>query len=922
LTGPELFGRDRELEAGRRFLEGDGARGLVIEGAAGIGKTAVWRALLDAARDDGYLVLECIGDSAEARLTFVGLGDLLGESVGEVLPRIPAPQARALEVALLRVDAADSPSDPLAVAAGFLGALHTFAAQGPVLVAVDDVPWLDPASAEVVTFAARRLRAGDVRFLLTRRPRTTSSLERALEPVERLDVGPLSLGAVRRMLVERLGLTLPRHLLRRLYDVTLGNPLFALELGRMLVEQELPALGEDLPVPETVEELLGTRVTRLPASVRMLLLAVSLGGDVESAQLGAIADPAALDEAIDRGLLVTHGSRVRTSHPLFAAAVKRRSKLRERRELHLTLAASVADETLRARHLALAARDPDDELARVVATAARSAFARGARREAVELGEHALRLTPPASAERAERLLALASYLETAGELQRLTDLLTAELESIPPGSLRARAWMLLGAGTDFAHYRWHLEQALKEAEGDPGLHAHVVAFGSSAVIAVERIADAERRTLAVLPAAESAGPEIERAVLYALGWARALRGRDLDEICERWAAASITPGHLGDSPDRIAGQRLLWRGEIAEARAALERLLALSDERGEMVSYFWARLHLCELALRIGDWETARRLLDEWDETGDRQISPGQFYERCLALLEAGRGNVDEATRWSTEAIAQAEAIGYQWDWLEGLRARGMTDLLEGDPGRARESLRAVWEHATREGVDEPGVFPVAPDLVEALLELGDTEDALAVTSRLEALSEQQQHPWGLVTARRCLAVIRLAASAHDDTAAADLEAVASSYGELGLPFDRARSLLSLGRAERRLRKWAAARRSLDQAARAFDELGSTGWAERARSELARISARRPSAAGELTPTERRVVELAAEGRSNKEIAHALFVTVNTVEGHLSHAYAKLGIHSRTQLAHRLHSDEPGSTPTMRLGPGLRVPR
>jgi DNA-binding CsgD family transcriptional regulator len=300
--------------------------------------------------------------------------------------------------------------------------------------------------------------------------------------------------------------------------------------------------------------------------------------------------------------------------------------------------------------------------------------------------------------------------------------------------------------------------------------------------------------------------------------------------------------------------------------------------------------------------------LLDEWAETGDREFSPKQFYERCRALLAAGRGRVDEATRWSTEAIAQAEAIGYQWDWLEGLRARGMTDLLEGEPGRAAESLQVVWAHTTREGVDEPGVFPVAPDLVEALVELGKLDEALAVTSRLQVLSDQQQHPWGLASARRCRALIGLAGSTYDEDYAAELEATAASYGDLGLRFDRARSLLSLGRAERRLRKWAAARRSLELAAQAFDEIGSTGWAERTRSELARISARRPAGKGELTPTERRVVELAAAGRSNKEIAQALFVTVHTVEGHLSHAYAKLGIHSRTQLAHRLQHEEAAS--------------
>ena len=162
--------------------------------------------------------------------------------------------------------------------------------------------------------------------------------------------------------------------------------------------------------------------------------------------------------------------------------------------------------------------------------------------------------------------------------------------------------------------YRRSLEHALIEAQADPGLHARIVAKMSSAVISVERIAEAEARALEVLPAAERAGPEVERNVLFALGWARGLRGRALDDVCERWNAASATPGHLAESPERVAGQRYVWRGEIERARAVFERLLALSDERGELDSFVWARLHLCELALRVGDWETAERLLDEWD--------------------------------------------------------------------------------------------------------------------------------------------------------------------------------------------------------------------------------------------------------------------------------------------------------------------
>jgi DNA-binding CsgD family transcriptional regulator len=173
-------------------------------------------------------------------------------------------------------------------------------------------------------------------------------------------------------------------------------------------------------------------------------------------------------------------------------------------------------------------------------------------------------------------------------------------------------------------------------------------------------------------------------------------------------------------------------------------------------------------------------------------------------------------------------------------------------------------------------------------------------VTGRLARLAEEQEHPWALATARRCRGLIDLAAKRDEDGAAALADAT-TRYAELGLRFDQARTLLAAGRGLRRLKKWANARAVLEEAAAIFAEIGSDGWAEETRSELARVGARRPAAAGTLTPTERRVAELAAEGLSNKEIAGTLFVTVHTVEVHLSHAYAKLGIRSRSQLAARL---------------------
>ena len=170
----------------------------------------------------------------------------------------------------------------------------------------------------------------------------------------------------------------------------------------------------------------------------------------------------------------------------------------------------------------------------------------------------------------------------------------------------------------------------------------------------------------------------------------------------------------------------------------------------------------------------------------------------------------------------------------------------------------------------------------------------------RLRQLAEDQRHPWGRAAAPRCEALLAVSRERHDDRADARLRQAAQALKRLGLRFDAARGLLSLGRAARRAKRWRKARDALQEAAAAFEALGSDGWAQRTRDELERVGGR-PSLSGMLTPSEQRVVELAAEGLSNKEIAGVLFITVNTVEVHLAHAYRKLGVHSRNQLAKRL---------------------
>ena len=806
MLGP-LVARETELARLREFLAAASSpRALVLTGEPGIGKTALWEAGIDAARELGLQVV--MARPSEARHSFAGLIDLFDG----VAPRRPAGAAAVRA----RGGAAASRAGRhaaarQAIAMGVLNKLRWLTR--PLLVAIDDLQWLDPASAEALAFAATRLADEPVAFLLARRPGRRPPLEQVLGG-ERLEVGPLDLDATRRLLAQRLGLSVPRPLMRRVAGTTQGNPLFALEVGRALVERGLPEIGEEIPLPDAVEDMLGTRVASLPDAQRppsrpapllpppppapaplerlevgplasttraacwpsgsaqrprplmrriadttlgnplfaleigralpsaatgdpaagrgrgharhprgrpagrqrRILLAVALSGDLRAGELAAVGGADAVEDAVDAGLLRTGADRIRASHPLLGAAARKHARPREERELHLALAQAVAGEERRARHLALAAQEPDAALADTVAAAADGAAARGAAVEAVELAEQALRLTPAGRPERAERLLALAHQLETAGERRRVTELLTPELAGLPAGRPRVHAWLLLANGSAVTTYherREHFEHALAEAGADPALRAHALASMalSTAAEGVERIGEVEAWAQEALAA--DAPARVERLALRALGWAHALRGRPIDDVCERFLAASPGAVQLIDSPEPVAGLRLVWRGELERARAILTRFLDLSDERGESVSYAWMRLNLCELGLRAADWATVSRLLDEWAESGDEELLITPTYQRCRALVAAGRGLAGEARRWATPALEAAEPLGFRWQVLESHRALGIAALLAHEPATAAEHLRAVWEHTLREGVDEPGAFPVAPELV-----------------------------------------------------------------------------------------------------------------------------------------------------------------------------------------------------------------
>ena len=901
-----LLGRAAELGEVADFLApAPRGRVLVVCGEPGIGKSTVWETGVDRARAGGFAVWCARAGEAEAQLSFAGLADLVEGAGPAVLAGLPPPQRHALEVAVRRAEPAGAPPDSLAIAAGLLGALRVAAGAGPVLVAVDDLPWLDGASAGALVFAARRVAGDDVRFLVSRRDGGRSELERVLEPagVVRVELGPLSLGAVSGLLAGRLGEPLPRRVVRQVYQASGGNPLFALELGRAVAERGVPEIGAALPVPAVLGELFGARVGGLAPGARRALLAVALSAGLTGRELAAVAGPLAVEESQAAGVLVVDGARVRAAHPLLAAAAAGQSTVAGRRELHAALGAAVGDPVLAARHRALAAAGPDAELAAEVAAAATRAAARGAVADAVELAGHALRLTPAGAVETDGRLLALARFLVDAGEQPRAAALLTRRIGAMPPGPVRAAAHLVLGAGADILAEVKHLAQAIADSAADPGLRAQALARRAVLLVVIQarRIAGAGQIAGQALAAAQGAGPDARRRALVALAWARVLRGRAVDDLVAR--SAGLPPGTLSlydGAVDRPAGVRRAFRGELAAAREVFGGLLAEAERRGEARSGAVFTMQLCEVELRAGNTAAAARLLAEYDQWAALEPDAAGSQTRVQAALAVLRGDPGQAAALAQTVLAAAESAATGWDRLEARRVAGLAALLDRQPEQAITSLAAVWQHTVAEGIEDPGAFPVAGDLAEALAEAGQIDAAREVIGRLARLAAVQQHPWGLATADRAAAVAALAGG-YDDTAAAQLAGAAAAYQALGLGFDAARALLVLGRAQRRFKKRAAARRCLEQARAGFEQLGCPGWAQAAAAELDRVSGRRAAPGGGLTPGERRVAELAASGLSNKEIAERLYLSVYTVEAHLSQAYAKLGIRSRTQLVRAL---------------------
>jgi DNA-binding NarL/FixJ family response regulator len=914
-----VVGRDRELAALADFL-GSAPRlpaVLLLEGEAGIGKTTLWRAGVELA-GDRFRVLTSSPSGAETQLSFAAVGDLLdGVGSEEALDSLPEPQRRALRVALvLEEPSSERPTEPRVVGVAFLNALRALAQRSPLLVAIDDVQWLDPASAVVLSYAARRLREEPIALLLARRLDGAETLPLELERVSverqlvRVAVGPLTLGALHRLLRERIGVSFPRPTLRRLHDVSGGNPFYGLELARALERQggRLEP-GAELPLPGDLSALLRARLEPLPRATRDALLAAAAlatptvgllvaagGGEVRTV----------LESAVDAGVIEVPDDRIRFTHPLLAAAVYAQADARRRRECHRRLAEVVADAEERVRHLALAVEAPDLAVAAALEEAAQGAFARGAVESAAALGEQALRFTPEAQLEALQRRrLAVAEYLARAGAKARARRLIDEAWDAAEPGPERARvafviAW--LGLGT-FEQRAAALRTALADAADDVQLLARIHAVLASLPFPVVPPEETEAHATLAFELAEKVGESGTWVVAaMAKSWIELRRGHGVDrERLERALALESSAAQLADPivVRFFAAFAAYANGDLARARTMLERIEAEDRERGDTGVASTLAL-LADLELDAGHWTRAEALATESLELALDAEDGFQEADarRILVRLAALRGDADRARRLAEEATRVADAVA-DADCRSRIRATvGMLELSLGDGFAAAALLDEAVSFAERARLGEPGLLWFVPERVEAAVAAGALDEAERMLAPFESSARHLERTAAEATALRARALIE-SARGDLERAVSTIEAALALHERSLRPFDCARTLLVRGSLLRRLRRRRDARETLERAVSEFEQLGAAIWSGRARDELARIGGRAGSPR-ELTPNEQRVAELVAEGKTNKEVAATLVVSDRTVESALTQIYRKLDVRSRTELARK----------------------
>ncbi|MGZ6269126.1 MAG: AAA family ATPase, partial [Candidatus Limnocylindrales bacterium] len=818
----DVVGRAAELAAVERFLDraAAGPAALSLEGEAGIGKTTLWEAALAAAEARGFRILRSRPARSEQGLTLGGLSDLFGDLQAAVLEALPAPQRHALEVALLRVQPAGMPPDQRALSVAAAAALRLLATPAePVLLAVDDLQWLDDSSAAILAYAVRRQADRPVGLLAS--VRTTWPHPGALdllattppELTERLALGPLSLAALHQLFEVRLGRSFPRLVLVRIEAACGGNPLYALEIGRALLRSETRLLpGDRLPIPDTLGSLMTGRLTALPPRTRRALVMAAAAAEPTPATLER-AEPGTVDAlapATADGVVALEEGIVRFGHPLLAQAALGLAGRAELRVAHAALARASVSADARARHLGQAAEGPDARVAATLEDAAAAARDRGATLDAAALYQEASRLTPAEHAdERLARAVRAAECLFIdLSEIVQSDGILEAALAEAPPGPARADG-LSLRALVQYYHGRVPQavalgRQAVDEAGDEPVRRATVL--GRAAFLRMQL--DLEGGVAMINEAAtllERASGRVDPDLVSSVLLLRAVGELGL-----------IRPTREGDIQRGLAlmtAHGRSWEHESADGNAFglarvtddLERAIAMTRElirvkSGPAGDDPFNLVHLSGLLLLRGDWTEARRIaevaLAGYEREGE-QVHPA-WGLRGVALVAAHDGRVDEARRLAGEGLARATERGDVILAIFHRQILGFVALSLGEWRRADDELREAAALAESIATRHPGRFKFAGDWAEAVLALGDLERAAGIVGWLEETGRVAPTPWVLAVGARCAAL--LAAARGDlDGAAAALERALAEHERLLMPFERARTLLLQGQLHRR---------------------------------------------------------------------------------------------------------------------------
>jgi DNA-binding CsgD family transcriptional regulator len=925
----EIIGRREELEAFDALLGAvpAGGQALLLEGDAGIGKTALWQEANRLAWDRGFRVLTSRSADSETQIAFATVGDVLAPVVEEALPQLAPVQRRALETALLMREPDGPPPEVRLLGLALLSVVRALAQDGPLLVALDDVQWVDASSAEVLTFMLRRLGAEPVGVLATARGRPAAvplELDRAFAAFQRLIVEPLSVGAVHRLLWGRLGLNLARPELLRVHEVAGGNPFFALELGRAIVRGAIRRDIASVALPESLSSLVRERLRALPARVLDTLAAVA----AVSAPTVTLLEPLAaavvddIEAAEKHGVVEFDGDRIHFTHPLLAPACYAAMPLHRRRRLHRRLAELDVDLEERARHLAIAATGPDEEIAATLDAATTYARARGAAQAAAELAERAVELTPAAALESTNRRrIAAAEHSRYAGDMEKAALLLEQVVSSAGPGGIRAEALTQLAAARGmkegFPVAVRLLGDALDEPGLEPGQKVNILCelawmgqlqgdndagarYADDALALAEQLADPATLAFALATVAQNrfarTGAIRDDLLDRALELEQTLEGDGYaDARWSTWTWHAGLPMRL--SPARVTRALILGRSDQHdESRELWSRLTAEAGERADP-DVVRCLFHRAQTEMTCGAWDTAAQLCEEAIQLA-RQIGLEVFETLCLAILaeiDAYRGETDEARKAIPELLRVIEAGSFRWG---AFRLRIALAVLE----LSGDDAAASWQHAAPllRDVGEPDGYQAqlaGSAAIEALVATGDLRQAERLLAQIDRRGADGDAPLRpLVLRNRGLL---LAAQGDHERAVLSLEAAARApEPPQGVnPFELARTLLALGTMQRRAQRKRLARETLEHAAAIFERLGARVWSEKACSELRRIGGRTASD-DRLSETERRIVELVAAGRRNSEVAAELSLSPNTVAWNLSKIYRKLGVTSRTELA------------------------